>query len=287
LSPSPFLKLFGFTGLAQKVTLEMRHEQGRSDIFIETSRGVGVIEAKVDATDPLNQARRYPARWAALLTHRVPPSERPRRARYVSWEQLAEILRQLSRSPSANVKILAADLLKYLRDHRMVLNRHSVEVYAREVNEPVTLALFLKARLYGCTYQAGSPIAEALYFAPHFGQQIARTFPGVAAGISYIARIEFVGRAKTWREFLELVHEKRGRVWARQHREQLQDLRRNWPWGTEQRNFLFLGNPHLAFNPPIPKERLQKGRGWLNKRFFSFEALFAAWINNGYRAHAT
>jgi hypothetical protein len=62
LNPSPFMSLFGFSGLPQRVYLETHHEEGRSDILIETSAGTGVVEAKVDATDPLEQSRRYPAK---------------------------------------------------------------------------------------------------------------------------------------------------------------------------------------------------------------------------------
>ena len=72
IDPERFLPLFGFQGQAQSVCLENRHEDGRSDILVETNRGIGIIEAKIDATDPLHQARRYGARWVALLTHRVP-----------------------------------------------------------------------------------------------------------------------------------------------------------------------------------------------------------------------
>jgi hypothetical protein len=49
-----------------------------------------------------------------------------------------------------------------------------------------------------CTYQEGSRMAEALYFAPHFGQAIARNHPGVRVGISYIARIESIEVVESW-----------------------------------------------------------------------------------------
>jgi len=277
LAPEPFLDLFGFQGVAQKVSLEVRHEDGRSDILIDTTRGMGIIEAKVDATDPLEQSRRYPSRWAALLTHRVPSRPAVGKTRYVSWQQLGDLLEQLSHSKLPAMRLLSADLLEYLRGHRMVKNRESVEIYAREINEPVTLELFLKAQLYGCTYQPGSPIAEALYFAPHFGRRIAHTYPGVAVGISYVARVESVGRATTWGEFHDLLLKSRGQVWWKQHTNEFKALRRAWSWGREQRNFLLLGSPRLLFNPPVRKERLQKGRGWLSKRFFSFDDLLAAW----------
>ncbi len=277
LAPEPFLDLFGFRGVAQGVNLEMRHEDGRSDILIETTLGIGVIEAKVDAIDPMEQSRAYPSRWTALLTHHVPTHPFIGNTRYVSWEQLAALLKQQNRSKVPPMRILSADLLAYLEEHRMVTKRESIEIYAREINEPVTLDLFRKAQLYGCAYQSGSRIAEALYFAPHFGRRIANSHPGVGVGISYVARIESVGRATTWRELRDLLLEGRGRVWWKRHKDELQALRRAWSWHSAPRTFLLLGEPRLVFNPPVRKERLQKGRGWLSKRFFSFDELFGAW----------
>ena len=82
----------------------------------------------------------------------------------------------------------------------MIQTNKSVEIYAREVNNEETLALFLKAQMYGCRYEKSSRLAEAHYFAPHFGQQIARNHPGVRVGISYIASIERVEVVETWKD---------------------------------------------------------------------------------------
>jgi len=155
IDPSRFLPLFGFQGVAQRVSLETHHDEGRSDVLVETSSGRGVIEAKVDATDPLMQSRRYDARWYALLTHRVPLRKRAGNARYVTWQELADLLQTFRRVSSPRLKLLSADLLAYLQEHRMVKQKDSVEIYAREINEPITLRLLLKAQLYGCKYEAG------------------------------------------------------------------------------------------------------------------------------------
>lgn len=56
LNPKPFLELFEFRGIANQVSLETWHEDGRSDIRIRTSLGVGIVEAKIDASDPLEQS---------------------------------------------------------------------------------------------------------------------------------------------------------------------------------------------------------------------------------------
>ena len=279
IHPEPFLSLFGFNGVPQRVCLETAHDQGRSDILVETSRGTGIIEAKVDASDPLEQSRRYPARWVALLTHRVPKKATIGQARYVSWRQLAELLKVLSQSGRAShLRMLSKDLLSYMETHHMTQSRNSVEIYAREINEPVTLALFLNAQLYGCDYKAGSRLAEALYFAPHFGKRIAKQHPGVSTGISHVARIESVGYATTWQEFRDLMVAQRRKVWWNRHRLLLQDLRQIWTWSKDdQRSFLLLGTPRLVFNPPVRKTHLQEGTGWLSKNFLTFDELFDAW----------
>jgi hypothetical protein len=277
LEPKPFQTLFGFSGVAQRVRLETNHTLGRSDILVETSDGIGIVEAKVDATDPLKQARRYPADWVSLLTYRM-PAKPVARAQYVSWSQLAVPLNSLGQSASPRVRIIARDLIKYMQEHHMIKNPNSVEIYAREINEPVTLALFLKARLYGCKYEATSRLSEALYFAPHFGRKITDEYPGVNIGISYVARIESLGQVVTWKEFRKLIHKERGGFWWKRHASTLEGLRRAWPWNTgELRSILLLHEPRLVFNPPVRKENLQRGKGWLSKRFFSFDELFVAW----------
>jgi hypothetical protein len=103
--PNEFLELLGFRGKAQRVSLETRHADGRSDIRVETNRGVGIVEAKIDASDPHKQALRYPAQWRALLSYR--PRKRVGRAMYVHWNDLAEVLRRLARGafPRARLRL--------------------------------------------------------------------------------------------------------------------------------------------------------------------------------------
>jgi hypothetical protein len=276
LQPEPFLRLFGFSGVPRHVGIETFHDDGRSDILIETNLGDGVIEVKLDASDALKQSRRYPARWIALLCRRRPATSPHKGIRYVHWDQLAAVLRKVQGSGSAVARLLSADLARYLEDINVTKRRESVEIYAREINEPVTLGLFLRSRLYGCEYTAGSRLGEALYFAPHFGQRIAADYPGVTTGISYVAQIDAVHVASKWRELIDLLAGERGRIWCKQQKSQLDALHRRWTWPS-QRFFLFLGEPRLVFNPPVRKENLQKGSGWLSKRFLSFDELFRAW----------
>lgn len=281
LEPDTFLKTFGFSGAARSVRLEHRHGNDRSDILIDTTEGLGVIEAKLGAADPLEQVKKYPARWRVLLTQYVATGKQRnlKETRYLRWQDLTDTLDALShKSQNPKVRFVSRDLLKYLEMHRMIKQHHSVEIYAREINEPVTLTLFLKAHMYACRYEANSQLPEALYFAPHFGQSIASVHPGVRVGVSYVARIEQVEVVETWLEFSAEVKRVRGAAWWKRHQPEIKPLRIRWTWKDgEKRSFLFLSEPRLVFNPPVNKENLQKGKGWLSKRVFSFDDLFQAW----------
>jgi hypothetical protein len=160
----------------------------------------------------------------------------------------------------------------------MLARPEPVEIYAREINEPMSLALFLQAGLYGCDYKASSRIAEAQYFAPHFGWSIARVQPGIAQGISYISRITTVGYGSTWSEFRDLMITQRKRAWWQRHGALLRQLKKSWQWNKNtHRSFLLLGEARLAFNPPISKHGLGLTGGILTRHFFSFDELYSAW----------
>ncbi len=277
LAPEPFCRAFGFSGKPRSVALETRHAQDRSDILVETSEGVGIVEAKVGAHDPFDQALKYPADWRVLLTeHRPTQRERNRPGcRYLRWRDLVSILEELEKSSRGELRFLSEDLHRYLKEHNMVPKAESVEVYAREINEEKTLALFLHGRMYGCYYEASSRLPEALYFAPHFGQTIAKQHPGIRVGISYLAKIDAVEVVESFNELKDVVSQVRGKQWQTRQNHLLKALK-EWDW-PKRHSFLFLGEPRLVFNPPVKKEKLQAGRGWLSKRFFSFDTLFEAW----------
>jgi hypothetical protein len=279
LEPERFCEIFAFRGRPLSVSLETRHASDRSDILIETAAGRGVVEAKVTAADPLRQSLKYTADWRVLLTEHTASGKqkRWRGVKYLRWQDLVEPLQQLARSPDNRVRFVSRDLLSYLGEHAMIKTNDSVEIYAREINNEETLALFLKAQMYGCHYEKGSRMAKALYFAPHFAQKIARKHPGVQTGVSYIACIECVEVVEKWKELLQAVREVRGKQWLNSHIKFLQPLRLGWDWRDTKRTFLFLLTPRLVFNPPVPKDKLQKGSGFLGKRFFSFDNLFEAW----------
>jgi len=281
IKPKEFSEFFGFSGKPLSVKLENRHEDGRSDILIETDKGLGVIEAKVGTQDPREQSIKYRARWTVLLTQFKVPRRLmiTNKVSYFTWQKLADFLvLHQAKSTNPRIRFIAQDLCKYLEEHRMTKQKEMVEIYAREINETFTTDLFLKVGLYGCVYEKGSRMSEARYFAPHFGQKISKDHPGIKTGISYIARIEVQVIAETWKDLVNEIIEIKGKRWVKTHSPMIDQLKNHYNWkaaGTYV--FLFLAEPKLVFNPPVNKEHLQKGKGWLSKRFLSFEELFEAW----------
>ena len=90
LKPDEFISFFGFRGKTRGVVLESRHESDRSDVLIETTKGVGIIEAKTDASDPFEQVKKYKAKWKVLLTRYRPASNQKkiRNIEYFLWKDL-------------------------------------------------------------------------------------------------------------------------------------------------------------------------------------------------------
>ena len=279
LVPGRFCDIFGFPGRPLSVALEMRDGANRSDIVVETTKGTGLIEAKIDASDPISQSLRYRANWRVLLTEYAASGAQKRRrgVKYLRWRDLEDLLGQLTKSKRNSIRFVSGDLLRYLEKHNMIKAKQSAEIYAREINNSDTLRLFLKGQMYCCDYEQTSRLAEALYFAPHFGQTLARECLGVQVGISYIARIERVEVVEQWADLKEAVAAVRGKHELKAKKQVLLPLRQNWGSETSKRSVLFLSTPKLVFNPPIFKNKLQKGSGWLSKRVFSFEEFFEAW----------
>lgn len=265
------------------VQIEADYEKDRADIVVDTTDERIVIEAKVTWTDPKAQVAKYPASRTVMLTNYAPSSAfASKRLRYLSWESLAIFLNTLSTS-KPHVRHLAKELIGYMREHQLIRSKDTVEIYAREINDRLTTNTFLKARIYGCWLEkGGGTISRAMYFAPHFGQWIAKEHPGIFSGISYVAKIEAVEVTDTWESFLAAARKWRGAWWLKKHRDLMKEFRQGWTWNSKtQRNIAFLGTPRLVFNPPINKNLLQKGHGWLSRRTFTFDELFNAWALSG------
>lgn len=281
LDPERFRPVFGFDGDVASVSLETSEDEGRTDILIETTKGRCVIEAKVSAQDPRRQVSRYQARWRVILS-KLPLQDRanPKRGvRYLAWQQLAQSLQKIGKGSKEPLKSYCKELVKHLEEHRMVKKKESPEIYAREINTEETLRLFLNAQIYVCYFEKRNRLAEALYFAPHFGKSISKKHPGVSQGISYIAKIENLIVVESWGQFRRTLMKEMGKPWYKRYNKLiLRALRTSWKRNVKKpRSIVFLGTSRLVFNPPVRKGSLQAGSGWLSKRAFSFDTLYAAW----------
>jgi hypothetical protein len=280
--PKEFMNLFGID-IPTEVSLETFHflseECTRSDIIIKTRKGNVVIEAKVGYENPFKQSIKYPGYKKILLTNYL-PTQSDRKLLgviYITWEKLSTVIDKLSKSKKPEIKFLSNDVLKYMEEHSMIPKKESIEIYARELNNEITLNFFLKARMYGCYFEKANTMSQAMYFAPHFAQTITHQHPGVTTGISYVAKIERIEVVETWSDLLNAIQKVRGKSWYNKHKMFVDPINTDWDSSTNPiQSFLFLGEPRLVFNPAIKKENLQKGKGWLSKRTYSFDELFKA-----------
>jgi len=279
MQPETLMPLFGFRGRVMAIRLETRHEDGRSDILVETSLGLGVIEAKIGFTDASAQLGRYPARWRTMLTSAQAHSGRSA-IRNVHWQQIADCLDKGARNSSPAYRFLVTQFNSHLKEHHMIKATESWEIYAREIAKPVSLELFFKGHMYTCPYEKQNKVQKAQYFAPYFVETIAKQHSGLSAGISYVAKVEQVFDSNTWSEFKDGVCKYRNKQWWNSHDTTMQKLRPETDrlWNKEHHgSILLLGGPRLAFNPPIRKDKLPGSKRFLGRRFFSFDELFAAW----------
>jgi hypothetical protein len=279
MHPTRMAGIFQIYAKIRSVSVESPDEQGRCDILLETDQGPTVIEAKLGGADATAQVSRYRAKKRIVLSQFGETSTSDL-IRCISWAQFAERLRSSLLGVGKEFAFLANQLLHHLEANHMVRKTESFEVYAREINEPITLRMFLSSRLYGCAFRSGNKIARAAYFSPHFGARVASEVPGISQGVSYVARVERVITVKDWKELRTSVTEVRGAVWWRRHADLINKIRlaKDWNWNDERgHSFLLLGEPRLAFNPPIRKERLQGGKGFLSKWFYSIDDLYKAW----------
>ena len=277
LRPDAFESLLNMAEGITSVELEHQHGvDGRSDVLLHSPHEKVIIEAKVGATNPRRQAARYPGTRRVLLTaYRPSPKEQKSKTiQYLTWGQLVPTLNSLSKDPNGEVKTLSIGMIRYMEEHGMIRREEPVEIYAREINEENTLLMFMEAGLYLCDYSRNSRLPEALYFAPHFGARIARDYPGIHLGISYVARIEKVEVVEQWADIQAALIDHRGKAWFKKHHDIFKRVK--WLREHKKRSLVIMSLPQLVFHPPVRKESLQEGKGWLSRRFLSFQELFEA-----------
>lgn len=286
-NPSPWQKYFALKDSINEVSVELSRDEGRADIWLLSGNKTIVIEVKVTHTDPSEQSRKYKADKSILIATYHPTAHKSaRHQQYYNWDSITQFLASdiFLRKQHPMLKYLAKETINYMKESGLIRESEADrDIYAREINNEMTMKLFLKARLYGCLYEKGGAYADANYFAPHFGQRLAKEHPGIFTGISYVARIEAIEVVDTWKELKAAVVRHRGKPWLNSHADIIDPIHRDkeWNWNGVKRSFLFLAPPRLVFNPPVNKDLLQKGKGWLSKRSFSFDTLFEAWSRAG------
>ena len=283
--PLPWQVLFRIHDPLSLVRVEFSRKTGRADIWMDTPTESIVLEAKVTSIDPTPQSKKYRADRSILISDHSPTTQQLQSTDlYFTWEKIASFLEAeyyAATRGRAYLQFLAKEVVRYMAENSLIRKTDALEVYVREINIATGLKLFLKGRLYSCPYERTGKAGRALYFAPHFGQQLASELPGIYSGISFVAKIDAVEIFDNWKVFLEATKKQRGAHWQRRNRDVIAPLRKHFDKTKEQRTLLFLCEPRLVFNPPINKSLLQKGSGRLSKRAFSFDELFEAWAKSG------
>jgi hypothetical protein len=286
LEPKPFLEKFGFEGTASSISLESKEENTRneenirSDIRVKTTKGIGIIEAKLGWQNPYKQLIKYKADWRVALTqYRPSEQEKKRKVLYICWEDIGKMLIKFSKSKLSKweTKFISRDILEYLESNNMIKSQETTEIYTRDFNEPSSLNLFLKARLFSENYKKNSQLYKALYFAPNFCEKICNDPQD--CGISYIAKIKgAVELVDSWGQFVSAVKYRHGEGWLKRNKSLISHMRNRQYWEKKKRCLLFLGKPRLVFYPPVKKSKVTgRKKGKDNKRFLSFDELFSAW----------
>jgi len=290
LEPKLFCDEFGILGEIESVVLEAPDDRGRSDILIKSSDGLGVVEAKIDATNSSKQAQQYAkqhhAKWQVLLTEFLPTPEQKENPgiTYCCWRDIAKLIQENPQFLSLKARFIGQDLIMYLKEHHMIPDDEVDEIYTRDINDDYSVNMFFKGHVYGCQYKEGSRLFKTHYFAPYFGKRISASktvqalHPGMKAGVSYIAKIIAIETGETPRDFEAIAKELRKR----------HNRRKEWNCSTAIKEFfggkrfaycfIFLDEPRLAFDEPIQKMYLQKSPKYtLAQKLWSFDEFYRAW----------
>lgn len=278
------IHLFNISGDVYEVLLEEHIETQRCDIILRTPGHAYIIEAKLYGDNPYaqlvmqgNEFKNKSPQDEVTLIALTDCHFRDDGIHYVEWDELAKSL--LAKIPkSGPLSVLSNELLKHLKNQGMI-SLNQFEIYAREVNDEPHLSFFLKYNFYTCNFQQSAEIGKCNYFAPHFGSKISNISPGVKRGISYIGRIKQIFYYSTLEEFHSALdpHLKSIKMASEfgKFKDKLvveNDVQKN----AKKRTLILLEKPRLVFNPPLQKDLLQEGQGWLGKRYFTFEEFFVA-----------
>jgi hypothetical protein len=288
LKHTELLELFQIRDEIKSVQLEYVINKQRADILVIAGNTITIIEAKLYFDDPylqiLKQAKEirlrkefkgYKIKLFALTQYKF--NKQQGKVKYIFWNEIHKALLNTKQLQS-NVKILGEEMAKHMENQGLVKSEDRYEVYAREVNAEINLKFFLQGCIYFCKTENNNKIERCSYFAPHFGAKISSIIPGIQQGISYIAKIKEVEyvKAKDVAKFNAIV--KKHNIRFFRYMQQNNYTSSNSINFNLDHKILLLERPAMVFNPPIQKGRLQKGSGWLSKKYFAFSDLFDAWL---------
>lgn len=281
LRPTNLLKLFQIKDeRIISVQIERKLKSQRCDIIVRTSAVDYIIEAKLFYEDPTPQLLKQKLEYKNISQSEIKligitnnKSIENSKAAIFDWN---DIYNCLNDSQSIKIKILCEELKLHLENNGLV-KIDTPDIYAREVADLTSLNMFLKAQIYYCPYMKSSKIEKCKYFAPHFSKNIIKISPGINYGISYVAKICGIEYVENIDDLKKVVFQHIKANKLRSLFPEVSDIVKNINIPSKKAQILLLLNkPHLLFNPPIQKDKLQEGSGWLSKQYFSFEDFFEA-----------
>lgn len=266
--------------IIQVVNVEYHLETQRCDIVVVTENTDYIIEAKLFYENPIQQLEKQEQEYRKNNRKRIKligitnnKIVKSAKCALVSW---GEICRSLESNGNSKLKILNEELKMHLINKGLA-KEEAPDIYAREVGNDISILMFLKGQTYTCPYPKSSQIEKCKYFAPHFSKKITKIIPGINYGISYLSQIstiEYVDNKKDWEKVVQShFKSKKLRRPFPEAKKYLLNIKFDF---SKPHMILLLNRPHLIFNPPIQKDKLQEGKGWLSKQYFTFENFFNA-----------
>jgi len=276
-------KYIGIDSPIKNIYIERTLDTQRCDIIINTVSKHILIEAKVNNNNPEKQLQKqaieyrkeFSGKLEMISLTRNLKTYSDKKIKSKSWKDIYNCLNNIKYS-SAKQKILSEEFMKHLANSGLVTAKEK-DVYARDVNKEPYLSLFLKAHVYFCKFNEN--IYKCSYFAPYFGNQISIISPGVKEGMSYVAKIYDHLEVNSYHDLKQVITKhvklKKLKRSIPDLDDKLKEIKSDSKYNeNEPHTLLLLNKPRLLFNPPIDKNLLQDGTGWLSKNYYEFEELF-------------
>ncbi|MFC2082321.1 hypothetical protein ACFLQT_01175, partial [Bacteroidota bacterium] len=280
--PKELLKLFKIHNeRILSVYIEKKLKAQRCDIILETENNLYIIEVKLFYANPIPQLLKQKRELAKESNKTIKligiTNNRSVKGNNIQIYNWNSIFNALNGAKNKNEAFLMEELMKHLKKHGLAID-DQYEIYARELGVEISVNLFLKTYSYICKYPKSSKIEQCRYFAPHFSKKIVTIIPGLSNGISYVSHIKNIEFLETKKEYKTILNQHIKDCKLKHLYKDLDKLVNKVRLENNSKYLLLLlSKPYLVFNPPIKKENLQDGSGWLSKQYFTFEEFFKAW----------